>query len=85
MLDRVCCHSNVSISIGSIRFRFGSEPPPLVIEAQPAMSGTSIQGGALRDMQRGPDHPEGKKHIYIYIYIYVYVLVILGLLSPSRS
>ena len=34
MLDRASCYVNVSVSIGSISFRFRSEPPPLRIEAQ---------------------------------------------------
>ena len=44
------------------------------------------QGRAVRDMQRGPDHREGKnKYIYIYIYvyyvciyIYIYVYMYIG-------
>ena len=33
MLDRACCHINVSVSIGSTAFRFRSEPPPLWFRA----------------------------------------------------
>ena len=29
------------------------------------------QGRAVRDMQRGPDLPEGEQIYHIYIYIYI--------------
>ena len=36
------------------------------------------RGRAVRAMQRGPDHPEGK-HIYKYMYIYIYIYICFSL------
>ena len=61
-----------------IIIRCFSDPPTFILQPEPVLdscagsmlSESMFQGRAVRDMQRGPDHPEGE---YIYIYIYIYI------------
>ena len=55
MVHRACCCVSVMVSTVSVAFRFRSDHSLWWL--RPSLN----QGREVRDMQRGPDHPEGKR------------------------